>query len=255
MHLLGRVEHGLVDDLPLQLEELGHRQRAVALRVVLLHEGGHLDVDVLAQHALLALLRQELAQLHLIHEAVAVHIRHRVHGRIILKHLDHLCKVGADDGDGQREDEHAAEHRDDGEHLAELTQGGAVAVADGGHRHDAPPHGRGDGGELLLLRKALVVRVVGVLGAAELCVVHHAAEDDHRDHHEEEDGHELRRGLHDGDGEDLDPRREVAQLEHAHDARQPDGAQEGEGGGARGAAAQPRRDGARDVEARVLEDR
>eukprot|EP00964_Phaeocystis_antarctica_P119092 scaffold82830_cov67-Phaeocystis_antarctica.AAC.1 len=100
--------------------------------------------------------------------------------------------VGADDGDGQREDEDAREHGGHRDDLADARGRIHVAVADGGHRHDAPPHGRGDGGELLLLRKALVVRVVGVLGAAELCVVHHAAEDDHRDHHEEEDGHELR---------------------------------------------------------------
>ena len=65
------------------------------------------------------------------------------------------AEVTADDGDRKRDDDDAEDHDNRRENLTERLRGHHVAVANRGHRHEAPPKARG----YRVVRRLLVHRL------------------------------------------------------------------------------------------------
>eukprot|EP00982_Pelagococcus_subviridis_P009193 30908-Pelagococcus_subviridis.AAC.2 len=87
-------------------------------------------------------------------------LRAQLQPKRVLLRVERLREVGADDGYGQRDDQHAAKHRESTDALARDAQRVDVAVPDGRHRRPRPPERHDDGVERTL---HVFARAVGVL--------------------------------------------------------------------------------------------
>ena len=63
-----------------------------------------------------------------------------------------LLEIGADDRDRHRNDEHSEHHRRHSKYLTTVGHGVAIAVPNGGHRHECPPEAARDGAEAVPVR-------------------------------------------------------------------------------------------------------
>mmetsp|Transcript_38748 Transcript_38748/g.115223 ORF Transcript_38748/g.115223 Transcript_38748/m.115223 type:complete len:286 (-) Transcript_38748:449-1306(-) len=216
-HQLGEASHA---ELRHRLVRLELRARHVcALRVAGVERGECASEELIHRLLLLLAQRDELAQRRA--GAKRVVQQHRVADRLLGRLLAlvlvvHLGKVGTDDGDWHRKRQDTCEHCNGGHNLAPRLHREGIAVPDGGHRHDGPPEGGGDGGE----------GRHGAVGADErpvhqdaaLCVPEQRRKDEHGDRDEDDEHLEPLGALRDRLGEELQLGRVAKQPHQPHDS-------------------------------------
>mmetsp|Transcript_14021 Transcript_14021/g.29595 ORF Transcript_14021/g.29595 Transcript_14021/m.29595 type:complete len:295 (-) Transcript_14021:702-1586(-) len=145
---------------------------------------------------------------------------------LLLAHLAvEFVEVGADDSNRKREHHQAAEHGDDGDDSSGERDGRHVAVADGRHRDEAPPHRGGNRleGRLLPVRTHVLLPVLVPL--ARLAVEDERREDHERHSHEEGEHQQRAGGLAESLHQQNEPLEVPRQFEDAQNAGEAEYAQ------------------------------